>query len=42
MRLAVGESFGLAASFGVNNALYGLEDTPDMEHNLVDTPLEGC
>jgi len=42
MRLAVGESFGLAASFGVNNALYGLEDTSDMEHNLVDTPLEGC
>ena len=26
----------------MNNALYGLEDTFDMEHNLVDTPLEGC
>ena len=26
----------------MNNALCGLEDTFDMEHNLVDTPLEGC
>jgi len=38
----VGEPFGLCASFGTNNALCGLEDTFDMEHNLVDTPLEGC
>ena len=26
----------------MNNALCGLEDTFDMEYNLVDTPLEGC
>jgi len=39
--LEVDESLGLGASFGMNNALYGLEDTFDMEHNLVDTPLEG-
>jgi len=26
----------------MNNALFGLEDTFDIEHNLVDTPLEGC
>ena len=26
----------------MNNALCGLEDTFYMEHNLVDTPLEGC
>ena len=26
----------------MNNACYGLEDTFDMEHNLVNTPLEGC
>ena len=37
----MGEPFGLGASFGMNNALCGLEDTFDMEHNLVDTPLEG-
>jgi len=38
----VGEPFGLGASFGMNNALCGLQDTFDMEHNLVDTLLEGC
>ena len=37
MRIEVGESFGLGASFGMNNALCGLEDTFDMEHNLFDT-----
>jgi len=37
-----GEPFGLGASFGMNNALCELEDTFDMEHNLVGTPLEGC
>ena len=42
MGLEVGESFGLGASFGMNNALCGLEDTFDMDHNLVDTPLKGC
>ena len=42
MRLEVGESFGLGASFGLNNALCGLDDTFGMEHNLVNTPLEGC
>jgi len=42
MRLEVGEPFRLGASFGMNNALCGLEDTFDMEHNLVDTALEGC
>jgi len=26
----------------MNNALCGSEDTFDKEHNLVDTPLEGC
>ena len=26
----------------MSNALCELEDTFDMEHNLVDTPLEGC
>ena len=38
----MGEPFGLGASFDMNNALCGLEGTFDMEHNLVDTPLEGC
>ena len=38
----MGEPFGLGASFGMNNALCRLEDTFDMEHNLVHTPLEGC
>ena len=42
IRLEVGEPFGLGASFGMNNALCGLQDTFDMEHNLVDTPLEEC
>jgi len=42
MRIEVGEPFGLGASFGMNHALCGLEDTLDMEHNLVDTLLEGC
>jgi len=37
----VGESFGLVARFGMNNACCGLEDIFDME-NLVNTPLEGC
>ena len=41
MRLEVGKSFGLGASFSMNNALCELEDTFDMEHNLVETPLEG-
>ena len=38
----MGETFGLGASFGMNNTLCELEDTFNMEHNLVDTPLEGC
>ena len=38
----MGKSFGLGASFGMNNALCELEDTFDTEHNLVDTPLKGC
>jgi len=38
----VGEPSHLGVSFGMNNALCGLEDTFNMEHNLVDTPLEGC
>jgi len=42
MRLEVGEPFGLGANFGMNNALCGSDDTFDMEHNLGDTPLEGC
>jgi len=42
MRLGVGEPSALGASFGMNNSLCGMEDTFDMEHNLVDTPLEGC
>jgi len=37
MRLEVGEPFGLGDNFGMNNALCGLEDTFDMEHNLFDT-----
>jgi len=41
-RLEVGEHFGLDASFGMNNKCCGFEDTLDREHNLVDTPLEGC
>jgi len=40
--LEVGESLRLVARFGMNNACRGLEDTFDMEHNLVDTPLEVC
>ena len=28
--------------FGMDNTLCGLEDTFNMEHNLVDTALEGC
>jgi len=42
MRLEVGEPFGLGARFGMNNVLCELEDTFDIEHNLVDTPIEGC
>jgi len=38
----VGEPFGLSTNFGMNNALYGLEATFDMEHNPVNIPLEGC
>jgi len=38
----VGELFRLGASFDMNNALCGLEDTFDIEHNLVNSPLEGC
>jgi len=38
----VGDTFLLDASFGMNNDLCGFEDTLDREHNLVDTPLEGC
>jgi len=41
-RLEVGEPFGLVSSFGMSNALCGLEGTFNVEHNLVDTPLEGC
>jgi len=42
MGLEGGEPFGLVARFDINNAFRGLEDAFDMEHNLVDTPLEGC
>jgi len=42
IRLEVGKPFGLGPSFGMKNALFGMEDTFDMEHNLADTPLEGC
>jgi len=42
MRLEVGEPLGLVSSFGMSNVLCGLEDTFNVEHNLVDTPLEGC
>ena len=42
MGLEVGEPFGLGASFGMNNALCGLEDTFDEAHNLFYTRLEGC
>ena len=42
MMLEVGEHFGLGASLGMKNALLGLEDTFDMEHTQVDTPLAGC
>jgi len=42
MRLEVGEPFRFSASFGMNNVLCGMKDTFDMEHNLVDTHLEGC
>ena len=42
MRLEVGEPIRLVARFGMNNACCGLEDTFDMEDNLVDTPLQGC
>ena len=38
----MGEPFGLGASFGMNNALGGLETSFDEVHNVVDTPLEGC
>ena len=37
-----GESFGYAANFGMTDALWGLEETLEMEHHLVYTPLEGC
>jgi len=40
--LEVGECFTLVARFGMNNACCGLEDTFNMEQNLVDTPLEEC
>ena len=42
MGLEVDEPFGLNASFGMNNDLRGFEGTLGREHNLVDTPLEGC
>jgi len=42
MRLEVGEPFALVSSFGMSNALCGLEDTFNVEHNLIDTPLDGC
>jgi len=41
MGFDVGEPFGLAASFGMDNACCGLETSFDEVHNLVDTPLEG-
>ena len=37
-----GESFGYAANFGMTDALWGVEETLDREHNPVYTPLEGC
>jgi len=37
-----GESFGYAANLGMDNALCGLGETLEREHNLVYTPLEGC
>ena len=42
MGLEVAEPFGLGASFGMDNASCGFEDTLDREHNLVDTLLKGC
>ena len=42
MRLDVGEPFGLVTSSGMSSAICGLEDTFNIEHNLVDTPSEGC
>jgi len=42
MGLEVCEPIGLVASFGMNNVCCGLEDTFNIEHNLVDTPLQGC
>jgi len=41
MGLEVGEPFGLDASLGMTDALCGMEETLDREHNLVDTLLEG-
>ena len=38
--LEVGESFGLGASFDMDNACCGFPDTLDRGHNLVDTPLD--
>ena len=38
----MGESFGLGASFDMDNACCGLGDALDRTYNLVDTPLEGC
>ena len=37
-----GESFGNAATLGIDYACCGLEETLVREHNLVYTPLEGC
>jgi len=40
--LEVGEPIRLDASLGMNSVLCRFEYTLDREHNLVDTPLEGC
>jgi len=36
----MGEPFGLIAKFVVDDAYYESEDTYDVMHNLVETPLE--
>ena len=40
--LEAGESFGYGASFGMTDTFYELEETLVREHDLVNTPLEGC
>ena len=40
--LEVGEPFGFMAKFDVGDSYCASEETLDMVHNLVNTPLEGC